>query len=60
MRSSFYGGKNIVQYVSMISKKKFFLKKEVIKKVLSVNDYNKRIFSEDLKTTSPLFYIPPY
>jgi hypothetical protein len=56
MEEKFYSKKNITQYVSTISKKHFFLKYEIIEKILNLNDYNKRIFSKNLKETDPIFY----
>jgi hypothetical protein len=61
LKNLFYANKESIFYNSQLNfrKKKYELKQTYIKKIISLNKYDKRIFTENKKNTRPLLN-PPY
>jgi hypothetical protein len=55
MEEGFYNQKSIYQKVNIVTKKNFNLKNEKINKLLNLGEYDKRIFINNFKNTSPIF-----
>ena len=55
---SFYDKKTLARETDIISKKSFYLFNQKIEKNLNLSKYEKRVFSNNLKKTSPIFYEP--
>jgi hypothetical protein len=56
IKKSFYNNENFLKYDNELnfSKKRIKLKQNYIKKIIFINNYNKRIFIENKKKTKPL------
>jgi len=61
LKNLFYANKESIFYNSQLNfrKKKYELKQTYVKKIISLNKYDKRIFTENKKNTRPLLN-PPY
>jgi hypothetical protein len=56
LEENFLNKKNILQKIKVIARSKFELKQNLVEKVLNLNSYDKRIFTDNYKRTKPIIY----